>query len=183
MFFRTSKHAPPELACIVSLRRRVEHLESELGAVRKELERDPLTGVGNRRALESRQDARRGWLVLADLDGFKAAQDAHPDGHGYGDEVLREFAGFLTRTMRQNPRAGSAPDHWVARHGGDEFAVWCPTKRGAQAIKARVRKWRSQCGAVGASAGMGQTMSAADAALYLNKSDRKAKQASSRRAD
>jgi diguanylate cyclase (GGDEF)-like protein len=96
---------------------------------------DPLTGLINRRALRDRLDAMidaivdpvrseavRGeavggacgpTLMLLDLDGFKPVNDRH--GHGAGDEVLREVARRLTRTI--------AADGTACRMGGDEFAV------------------------------------------------------------
>ncbi len=83
---------------------------------------DPLTGVHNRRAAQARlaQDVDRadrlgGTLTLAmvDLDRFKLINDEH--GHRAGDVCLVHFAKALGR----NVRAGD----WVARWGGDEFAV------------------------------------------------------------
>jgi diguanylate cyclase (GGDEF)-like protein len=88
-------------------------------------ERDPLTGLGNRRHLERRcaelvpQAQREGRpLVLAqiDIDHFKAINDQH--GHAAGDRVLVAMAALL----RENMRAGDV----VARHGGEEFVVLLP---------------------------------------------------------
>jgi diguanylate cyclase (GGDEF)-like protein/PAS domain S-box-containing protein len=80
--------------------------------------RDPLTGLGNRRALE--QDLRsrldRGddvLLVYLDLDGFKAVNDHL--GHAAGDEVLKMVAIRLTSSLRTTDLA--------ARVGGDEFVL------------------------------------------------------------
>lgn len=85
---------------------------------------DPLTGVGNRRALtealhaaELAQQVEVGRtptsLLLVDLDSFKAINDVH--GHVVGDEVLRQVAAALRSVAR-------APDT-VVRLGGDEFVV------------------------------------------------------------
>jgi diguanylate cyclase (GGDEF)-like protein len=80
--------------------------------------RDPLTGLGNRRALE--QDLRTRLdngddvlLVYLDLDGFKAVNDRL--GHAAGDEVLKIVAARLTSSLRTSDLA--------ARLGGDEFVL------------------------------------------------------------
>jgi diguanylate cyclase (GGDEF)-like protein len=86
---------------------------------------DGLTGIANRRQCEdalhheiARAD-RFGnslTLVLADLDDFKAINDAH--GHAVGDDVLREFASVLRATARDSDLAG--------RWGGEEFLLLLP---------------------------------------------------------
>jgi diguanylate cyclase (GGDEF)-like protein len=83
---------------------------------------DDLTGALNRRAFFERLDdeLERGLrtaapvtLVLCDLDGFKAVNDAH--GHPAGDAALRAFAGMLDANLRSSDSVG--------RIGGDEFAL------------------------------------------------------------
>jgi diguanylate cyclase (GGDEF)-like protein len=83
---------------------------------------DPLTGLPNRALFDSmlttaahrvHRAGRRGVVVLADLDNFKAVNDIY--GHRCGDEVLRAVARRLTDVLR---RADI-----VARLGGDEFAI------------------------------------------------------------
>jgi hypothetical protein len=68
---------------------------------------DGLTGLANRRQAEdalASEVSRAGRfggplaVVLADLDDFKAVNDAH--GHPVGDTVLREFAAVLARSVR-----------------------------------------------------------------------------------
>ncbi len=94
--------------------------------LRQLAERDPLTGVHNRRSflqvLRERlasldRLARRGdgeWsLMLIDLDGFKDVNDTC--GHAGGDAVLIAVAAGIRERMRV--------DDVVARLGGDEFAV------------------------------------------------------------
>jgi len=86
---------------------------------------DGLTGLANRRQCEDAltteiaQADRLGTpltLVLADLDNFKAVNDAH--GHAVGDDVLREFAAVLRSTLRDSDLAG--------RWGGEEFLLLLP---------------------------------------------------------
>ena len=95
---------------------------------------DGLTGVANRRrcaealSAEVARAARHGSplaLVLADLDDFKAVNDAH--GHAAGDLVLREFADVLRSTLRESDLAG--------RWGGEEFLLLLPGTDGAGATQ------------------------------------------------
>jgi len=84
-------------------------------------ERDPLTGVANRRAfnralaeLQHRAGAARaGALIVIDLDNFKYVNDRL--GHQRGDDVRRHVARAIRRRVRDTDL--------VARLGGDEFAV------------------------------------------------------------
>lgn len=81
---------------------------------------DPLTGLANRRVLEStlEQALARSEQVLVvsmDLDGFKALNDEA--GHHAGDQALIEIAGRLRHVVR--------PTDLVARLGGDEFVLVC----------------------------------------------------------
>jgi diguanylate cyclase (GGDEF)-like protein len=78
---------------------------------------DALTGLPNRRLLETRiaELAPRG-VVLLDLDGFQDVNDRL--GHLIGDELILAVAARL--------RAVVAPDELLARTGGDEFAVLVP---------------------------------------------------------
>lgn len=87
-------------------------------AARALADRDPLTGLLNRRAFlrEAIGTGQRRTLVLADIDHFKLVNDTL--GHDGGDEVLRRFARAF---------ADAAPsDALVARIGGEEFAILVP---------------------------------------------------------
>lgn len=95
----------------------------ELGQIRQELEtvrgdanRDELTGLYNRRALEAHLadtigDKPRA-IAFCDVDHFKSVNDRF--GHGVGDRVLKQVATILQKTCS---------DHFVARWGGEEFVV------------------------------------------------------------
>lgn len=86
---------------------------------------DPLTDLANRnlffdRLRQSIASARRQGhqiaLVMLDLDGFKAINDAY--GHAVGDGVLKEIGHRLGAGLRATDTA--------ARIGGDEFALILP---------------------------------------------------------
>ncbi|HEX4947870.1 MAG TPA: diguanylate cyclase [Blastocatellia bacterium] len=86
---------------------------------------DPLTGLLNHRHFEERfsQEIERSKryqfplsFVMLDIDGFKSFNDTF--GHQAGDEVLRETAQCIRRSLRNFDMA--------ARYGGEEFAVVLP---------------------------------------------------------
>ena len=76
---------------------------------------DPLTGVLNRKGIESYFARLSGpaAVLLLDLDGFKKINDAL--GHAAGDAALCEVARRLEAALREVDA--------VARLGGDEFAI------------------------------------------------------------
>lgn len=101
---------------------------------------DPLTGLHNRRYLDShlqtlfdRAVARRRPLsvMITDLDRFKSVNDTY--GHDGGDDVLREFA----RRLRQNVRGIDL----ACRFGGEEFVIVMPDTDGpvAEKVAERIR--------------------------------------------
>ena len=97
-----------------------------------ELERlalyDSLTGLPNRalftdrltHAIDRRGRNNATAVYFLDVDRFKRINDSL--GHGAGDEVLREVAARIQRTIR--------PEDTVARFGGDEFTVLCESVGG-----------------------------------------------------
>jgi len=115
---------------IDDMRRRLMRLTSELEAANQELERlshsDGLTGIANRRHLDSvlgvetlraQRTHSRLSMCLVDVDHFKAYNDHY--GHVMGDECLTRVAKAINSTVR---RAGDL----AARYGGEEFAVVLP---------------------------------------------------------
>jgi diguanylate cyclase (GGDEF)-like protein len=87
---------------------------------------DELTHAGSRRFFDHQfpreveraaQMAKPLALVMCDIDFFKRINDEH--GHQAGDGALREFAARISGSLR----SGS---DWVARFGGEEFAIVLP---------------------------------------------------------
>ena len=101
------------------LRQEVERRRVSEEDLRELSERDPLTGVLNRRAWDQllasalRKRTQPLYVALLDLDDFKGYNDRH--GHPAGDALLRRAA----RAWRSAVRANDV----LARYGGEEFAV------------------------------------------------------------
>lgn len=84
--------------------------------LRHERDRDPLTGLLNRRALLAPWPglaSSGAVVVMCDLDHFKHINDSW--GHAIGDAVLQAFADLLTAHVRPSDRVG--------RYGGEEFVL------------------------------------------------------------
>jgi diguanylate cyclase (GGDEF)-like protein len=86
---------------------------------------DPLTDLPNRRLfteklddalLRTTSEGCRTAVMMLDLDGFKAINDAH--GHAAGDQTLVEVGERMSKIVRA--------DTLLARVGGDEFAIVLP---------------------------------------------------------
>lgn len=90
-----------------------------IAAHRDIAERDPMTGMLNRRGFDRMVEERKeveGSVVICDIDNFKWVNDTL--GHGPGDEVIRAFAEMLQARL---PEGGFA-----ARFGGEEFVIFLP---------------------------------------------------------
>lgn len=84
---------------------------------------DALTEIHNRRSFDKeiinkwKQAKDTGQplsILMIDVDNFKEQNDTY--GHGYGDEVLRKIAIAIKKALRRE-------EEFLARYGGDEFAV------------------------------------------------------------
>lgn len=98
---------------------------------RQAAERDPLTGLLNRRGFEAAvaglgpSETRNGAVLVCDIDHFKRINDTL--GHATGDAVISAIADML----RQVTGRGSV----TARFGGEEFVTFLPGASVADARK------------------------------------------------
>ena len=177
-------------AVVTFLRERLEHGQAVMRVIAG---RDPLTGVGNYRALYERLEyeiarharyGRRFALALLDLNEFKEVNEAH--GHLEGDRLLREVARVLVETVRGQDT--------VARQGGDEFSVLAPESGPVDALALARRIQRSlrrlRVGDVPLTTSIGYAvfpehgttadalLASADSALWRNKHESRAAEAS-----
>ncbi|MBX9933948.1 MAG: GGDEF domain-containing protein [Methylobacterium sp.] len=113
---------------------KVARLQQELEDLRTETHHDPMTGLLNRRGLETSLESlgdRSYTLLMLDIDFFKRINDAH--GHPTGDAVIKSVGGVLKQCVRDNDL--------VARYGGEEFAVVLPdtSPLSAEIVATRIR--------------------------------------------
>lgn len=89
-------------------------------------QRDPLTGLANRRLFDERlasaldlagRTEQTVALLMVDIDSFKSYNDHY--GHPAGDECLKTIAETMRRHFDQ-------PQQLVARTGGEEFSIILP---------------------------------------------------------
>ena len=108
-------------------------LELKSRELEHQVKRDPLTGLYNRRHLETvlnqefdkaKQRARPLPVALIDIDHFKTINDTC--SHQVGDAVLVKVAEILNSGLRAFDLA--------ARYGGEEFVIVLPRTTAAQAL-------------------------------------------------
>ncbi len=132
---------------------RVTSMEREALDYRDKLEQqrhkallDPLTGLPNRAAWNERLALEHGrlqqtgtglLLAILDLDHFKSINDTY--GHQAGDKVLKIIANVLRKGLRG--------DDFIARFGGEEFALLMPGSdlSGGSRLLERLRAAVEQC--------------------------------------
>ena len=177
--------APAELRIVCRDVTEAHNLSQELSY---QASHDSLTGLVNRRELESRlarvletarADESRHALCYLDLDQFKVINDTC--GHVAGDELLRQMAEVLRAQVRRRDT--------LARLGGDEFGVLMEhcaleqAKRVANVLRKTVEEfrftWEGKTFSVGVSIGLvpittesesvAGVLSAADTACYVAK--------------
>ena len=127
--FITRPVEPNELAarCMTQLRRRrySDFLQESVQNTMEMAVKDPLTGLYNRRYMETHMASHVKAtaakklplsILILDIDHFKAVNDRY--GHDGGDEILKEFA----KRIEDNVRRIDLP----CRMGGEEFVVIMP---------------------------------------------------------
>ncbi len=110
---------------------------------------DPLTALGNRRALDEMVPViikKAGTApisaIMMDIDNFKSINDQH--GHIVGDLVIKSFAEMVQSAIKTSPTASAF------RFGGDEIMILLPNVNflQAQAIACKLRLSISEISAV-----------------------------------
>ena len=107
------------------------------------IEKDPLTGVYNRRKFDndiellismSERTTRGCGLLIIDIDNFKEFNDTH--GHFEGDILLKKVTQNIEQSLRNYDKIH------IYRYGGEEFVLIIPdtTTHTALAIGERLRK-------------------------------------------
>lgn len=171
---------------LVENRRLGYELKRALSRSKYLAERDPLTGLLNRRAffeqIAKQKRVQPAFLLALDLDYFKRINDQF--GHAVGDQVLETSAGVLTKLINGLPGG----PHLSVRLGGEEFAILlngldrATALSTAEALRERVAKisdlLRVDGLSVSASIGLAafsaddtieEALAAADRALYKAK--------------
>jgi diguanylate cyclase len=118
---------------IANLEREAQELHSKLDMEKHGARLDPLTRIANRKSFDERfaQEIERrtrgavsSCLLLWDIDNFKVINDSY--GHRAGDRVLQSVAGCFRASLRASD--------FVARIGGEEFAVLLTGLKLAEAV-------------------------------------------------
>lgn len=109
-----------------NLQKKLHEIDGLQNQLQEQANRDPLTGLYNRRYLDATLDReiarcqREGQslaLIMCDIDYFKTINDTY--GHQAGDEVLMQLGSMLSIMVRNCDVA--------CRYGGEEFILLLPT--------------------------------------------------------
>ena len=172
-----------------STNQEVDRLREELQVAQGQAQTDPLTGLLNRRGLDTRlsamqaPDLEKCSCLFIDIDHFKKVNDTH--GHLLGDRVIAVVAAVIKSCVGDKGMS--------ARMGGEEFAVILPAlspaavAETAERIRTTVEKSRIRrqdkdevIGTITVSVGaatpvagerLAEMMRRADRALYKSKQD------------
>ncbi|MGE7990674.1 sensor domain-containing diguanylate cyclase [Pseudomonas sp. NPDC089554] len=156
-------------------------LQERIGRLHRDVQTDPLTGLGNRRGLDLtlsllQAEGQAFCAIVLDVDHFKRINDNH--GHDVGDQVLRALAELMRSCCREGDM--------LCRTGGEEFLMLLPgaSLDRASSVAERLRRVVEDAaidpvGAVTISLGVARwagndedpllTLSKADRALYVAK--------------
>lgn len=133
---------------------------------------DPLTGAGNRRALDetlaqllAQHNRYRApcSVVIFDVDFFKQINDQH--GHQHGDQVLQQLVSLMEQSIRETDT--------IARFGGEEFVLLLPHTDlpGACILAERIRKTVAAILSVTISGGAAAAAKGDDPQTLLSRAD------------
>ena len=120
--------------CVLDSAEEIKQLKEELQQANKLAKTDELTGIPNRRGFnsfidyvskEAIEQQSSFALIILDLDFFKTINDSY--GHLIGDSTLRYIAKLLTAETKGRD--------YIARIGGEEFAVVLPNTNYSAALK------------------------------------------------
>jgi len=117
----TMAHGEKTVESVTQRSQEMDQVRKELVEYKRIANTDSLTRLANRRAFDDRlaaiYDNQMGrtvtGLVLADIDNFKKINDTY--GHPVGDKILATVATVIRANVRK--------DVFVARTGGEEFAI------------------------------------------------------------
>jgi diguanylate cyclase len=123
------------------LEQRLAEIEALQERLKEQAIRDPMTGLFNRRYLDTvvpaevarcERDKTPLAVLMMDLDHFKNVNDTY--GHQGGDEVLKALAALLLANVRASDVA--------CRYGGEEFLLLLPNMHCDAALE-RAEQWRA----------------------------------------
>lgn len=101
----------------------VTEVQDIIRTLNEKLLLDDLTGIYNRRFIDTRLPAdllnceSLGLplsVAIIDVDHFKQVNDTY--GHSVGDQLLRELSQLIAESIRSH-------EDWIARYGGEEFLL------------------------------------------------------------
>ena len=101
----------------------VNEIYTDILELKKLSEKDPLTGLYNRRGFNRRaelvramadREGKQAFLILIDVDHFKQVNDSY--GHDTGDMILKQIS-------REIPKIFKRKTDIISRFGGDEFCI------------------------------------------------------------
>lgn len=144
----------------------IKILKSENARLNKLAQQDALTGLLNRRAIETQVDEMlkhydSGVFLMMDVDEFKYINDKY--GHLAGDRTLMELANIMKQCFFKKDLLG--------RMGGDEFAVFLPGAHNENMVESKVEHLNDRFAQMGRRLGIGGQIRITVGAEFLREGD------------